>query len=147
MTALAIERDTVRIINSGYDGFSKLPVKAGVKIFQGSMVGLDGNGDAEPADVGSTRAVGRARNTVDNTAGADGDLEVEIDFGIFRFANDSGNPVALPAAGDAWVPGGAHILDDQTLDNGTGGGSSLGLTVVTSTATTVDVLIHPALQD
>ena len=146
MTALATERDTVRLINSGYDGFTSLPVKAGVKIFQGSMVGLDGNGDAEPADVGSTRTVGRARQTVDNTGGADGDLTVEIDFGIFRYANDGSNAVALPAAGDAWVPGGAHILDDQTLDDGTGGGSSLGLVVVTATAASVDVLIHPALQ-
>lgn len=146
MTALATERDTVRIINSGYDGFTKLPVKAGVKIFQGSIVGLDGNGDAEPADVGSTRAVGRARETVDNTAGADGDLTIEIEFGIFRYVNSGSNSVALPAAGDAWVPGGAHILDDQTFDNGTGTGSSLGVVVVTATATTVDVLLHPALQ-
>lgn len=143
MAALTSERDTVRRINSGWDGFQNYPVKAGEKIFQGSIVALDANGDAEAATTASTLVVGRARQTVDNTAGADGDLNIEVDHGVFRFAQNSSNKVALPSAGGRYSI--ADVIDDQTVDNGTGGGPAAGR-VIDATADTVDILMHPAIN-
>lgn len=144
MTALTKERDTRREINSGYDGFGDYPVAAGVKILQGSIVCEDGTGLAVPGATGAGRILGRARQTVDNTSGADGDLRIEVDYGIFFFANDTTNPVPDPAP--PFTTGLAAVLDDQTFDDGTGTGPTTGARLISSTAAEVKVLIHPAVD-
>lgn len=67
-----------------------------------------------------------ARGTsVDNTGGADGDLECDVDFGyeklLYPFANDDGSPLTQASIG-----GIAYGLDDQTVTADPTGASPLG---------------------
>ena len=96
------------------------PVAAGVKIFAGALVCLNAAGFATPGVTATTvKALGRAEATIDNTTGANGDLNIRIRRGVFRFANS--------AAGDliarADVLGTAYIVDDQTVAKTNGGGT------------------------
>jgi hypothetical protein len=95
------------------------------KIFEGALVCLNATGFATPGAVATTLiADGIALSTVDNTAGADGDLTVETRKGTFRFANS--------AAGDAITQADigktAYVVDDQTVakTNGTNTRSAAG---------------------
>lgn len=138
MVALTDHRDTVQIGLGAIPSMIGLPVAAGETIYQGGMVGLDANGRAEAATTTSVKIVGRAKNTVDNSAGGDGDLNVEVEFGVFRYANDGTNPVTLASR----LTASAHVLDDQTVDDGTGTGTEAGITWDVG-ANHVDVLFLP----
>lgn len=120
MTALAADRDTPR-----KDGkLFSFPIKAAKKIYRGAIVVLTG-GYAEPgATALNLTAVGRANDTVDNSAGADGDLNVPVERGVFRFANSAaGDAIALSDVGST-----CYIVDDQTVakTDGTGTRSAAG---------------------
>ena len=58
-------------------GLRQLKVEAGEVLYAGTMCFLDADGFAVPA-AGGLRFAGIVRKAVDNTAGADGDLEVEV---------------------------------------------------------------------
>jgi hypothetical protein len=92
------------------------PVKAGVVCYQGGLAVLDA-GFVKPG-VAATGliAVGRFETTVDNSAGASGDVRVEVRRGIFQFANDTGTPITPAKAGTD-----AYVLDDQTVTAATTG--------------------------
>lgn len=96
-----------------------VPMKAGVKIFQGAMVAIDSSGNAMPAGLlagGSVRAIGVAAATFDNTGGAAGAIECEVLLGVFKLANNAGELVTRASVGAL-----CYVLDDQTvsLTNGT----------------------------
>lgn len=114
MTALAAERDTSERNGSNLS----LPAAAAKKIFAGSLVARDGSGNATPGAVATTLlGAGRAKETVDNSGGAAGDLSVEIEKGIFRFGNSTaGDLIARADIGND-----CYIVDDQTVakTNGT----------------------------
>lgn len=115
MTALSADRATPE-----RDGkcFS-FPVKAGKKIFTGALVVL-ATGYAEPgATALNLLAVGRAEEPVDNSGGADGDVNVEVRAGCFRYANSAG--ADLIAETD--IGASAYIVDDQTVAKTDGGGT------------------------
>ncbi|MBD3728755.1 MAG: hypothetical protein IE933_03535 [Sphingomonadales bacterium] len=91
---------------------------AGVKIFAGAIVALSAAGFATPGAtaVGLT-ADGIAVDDVDNTNGANGALQVEVEKGTFRFANSAaGDAITAAEIGDT-----AYIVDDQTVAKTDGG--------------------------
>lgn len=93
-------------------------VAATKKIFEGSLVCLSATGYATPGAVATTLiADGLALKTVDNTAGADGALTVEVERGTFRFANSAaGDAITRAEIGDD-----CYIVDDQTVAKTNGG--------------------------
>lgn len=122
MTALTADRDTPR-----RDGvqFSD-PVAAATVIYTGSLVVLDAAGNAEPASTATGLVVrGIAQQTIDNSAGAAGDLAVETRRGVFRLANSAAaDEITRAEIGDT-----AYIVDDQTVakTDGTGTRSAAGI--------------------
>lgn len=98
------------------------------KVYEGALVCLNATGYATPGAVATTLvADGIARQTVDNSAGADGDLTVEVEKGTFRFANSTSTDAITKAEiGDT-----CYIVDDQTVakTNGTNTRSAAGTIV------------------
>lgn len=114
MAALTTERDTIR--RSG-DNLS-LKAAATKKYFAGALVARDANGRATPGAVATTiRGVGRCRETVDNSAGADDAVDVPIEKGIFRWGNSASTDEITAAD----IGSDCYIVDDQTVakTNGT----------------------------
>lgn len=116
MTALAQERDTVRRIGATGVG----PVAAAAKIYAGAIVCAQ-TGAAyltKGATATTLRGIGMATETADNSAGADGAINVNYRRdGWFRYANSaSGDLITL-----ADVGADCYIVDDQTVakTNGT----------------------------
>lgn len=88
-----------------------LPVKAGTKVYDGSLVALDATGYAVPGDTAvGLIAAGRAEEFVDNTGGADGALTVKVRRGVFKFDNDETDPVTAQD-----IMKDCYILDDETV--------------------------------
>lgn len=118
MTALAADRDTKRRHGTEFS----LPVAAGAKIYAGAMVAIITSstsvGYAKQGVTATTlRGVGVCQETIDNTSGADGAVNVNVRRGVFRFANSpAGDLIALKDIGST-----CYIVDDQTvaLTNGT----------------------------
>lgn len=89
-----------------------LPVKANVKIFEGSLVVLDA-GYAKPGvEATGLIAVGRAEEFADNTGGQDGDITVKVRRGCFKFENDATDPVT-----QTHVLTDCYIVDDETVSS------------------------------
>ncbi|WP_310614033.1 hypothetical protein [Limnohabitans sp.] len=108
MTALTADRDTQRRENL----LRSLPVKGATKIFAGSLVAVDTTGNAVRGATSTTlKAVGRAEEQVDNTAGADGAQRITVSTGIFRFANSAAADLITLAA----IDGVCYMVDDQTV--------------------------------
>ena len=124
MAALSEERSTVAFDSAFRFPLPPQKMKAGVKIFKGSLVVLDA-GFAKPAvAAGSLVAIGRAEETKDNVGGADGDIEIDIRTGIFAWENKSGDLLTEALVGTA-----AYIEDDQTVRLTSGGTSKAGTVV------------------
>ena len=107
MAALTADRITEKKMTFNEKAY---PVKDGAKIFAGSLVAIQADGHAVPAsDAAATKVVGLAIATVDNTAGADGDLLVRVESGLFL----------LPATSitQAMVGSVMYVVDDQTFDD------------------------------
>ena len=101
-------------------------VKAGARIFQGAMAGVDANGLAVPMSAATTlKCLGRAEETADNAGGGDNAVRCRIAAGYFCWANSS--------AGDALtradIGATAYAVDDQTVakTNGTNTRSAAGV--------------------
>ena len=88
------------------------PVDGGSKIFAGAMVALNAAGFLVPFATATTlKAMGRAEQDVDNSAGADGDVRCRVATGIFCYANSaSGDLIALTDIGAD-----CYGVDDQTV--------------------------------
>lgn len=126
MAALTGARNTP--VRDGRD-FTRA-VAAGVRIYQGSIVCLTAGGYATPGATATTlKADGRAKSGVDNVAGGAGAVNVEVEKGVFRFANSAaGDAIAIADIGAT-----AYIVDDQTVAKTNGGGTR------SSAGTIVDV--------
>jgi hypothetical protein len=86
-------------------------VAAATEIFAGGLIVLNA-GVAEPgSEATDLKAVGRAEEYVDNSAGSAGDKTVRVRRGLFRFANSAGGDEITLAD----VGGSAYIVDDQTV--------------------------------
>lgn len=100
-------------------------VKGGEKIFAGSLVALNSSGYATPgATATGLKALGRAEEQADNSAGADGAVSVEVRKGVFRFGNSASGDAITPAE----IGSDCYIADDQTVakTDGTGTRSVAG---------------------
>ena len=84
-------------------------VEGATTIFAGSIVALNAAGFAVPAsDTAGLVVIGRAEEQVDNSAGADGDKEVLVAKGVFKWAAGVGIAQALIGRVVA-------VADDQTV--------------------------------
>ena len=114
MAALTSDRTTKR--RDGKD--MSRAVAAATRIFGGSIVCLNATGFAVPGSTATTlKADGVARNMVDNRDGANGALRVDVDKGVFCFANSA----AADAITAADISADAYIVDDQTVAKTNGG--------------------------
>lgn len=120
MAALTADRNTPQRT----PGMESHPVKGATTIYAGGIVCLDATGRAVP---GSTAvgliARGRAEENVVNS-GADGDEQVKVRQGLFRWNNSAaGDLITRAEIGDP-----AYIVDDQTVakTNGTNTRSAAG---------------------
>lgn len=128
MAALNKERNTLSLASDGRCFVD--PVAAGVVIYAGALVVLDASGNAKPAVTATgLKGRGRAKETVDNSTGAAGDVAVPVERGVFCFAND-GNVTR------AHIGGAAYAVDDQTVAPADGGGTRSAV----GTIRTVDAL-------
>lgn len=102
------------------------PVKASTKIYAGGLVCLDASGWAVPGAAATTLiAIGRAEETADNSAGANGAINVTVKRGIFRWKNSaSGDLIARAEIGDT-----CYVVDDETVakTNGSSTRSAAGI--------------------
>lgn len=90
----------------------EFPVKASTTIHAGAQVALDGSGWAVPFSTATgLKSVGVATKRADNSGGADGDVSVRVERGIWLMANS--------AAGDeitrADIGSDCYGVDDQTV--------------------------------
>ncbi len=121
MTALTDNRNTPQ--STGDNRVGK--AVGGDRIFAGAIVmrnaaGLLTKGQTAVGLV----AVGRAGDYVDNRLGADGDLDVPFNAGLFRYANSAaGDEITAADIGSL-----AYVVDDQTVakTDGTGTRSRAG---------------------
>ncbi|MEW4983075.1 MAG: hypothetical protein AB1Y26_07570 [Cycloclasticus sp.] len=119
MTALNKDRNTAKRAGAVHND----PVAASATIFAGSITVLNATGYAAPGTtaIGLT-ARGLCQKQVDNSAGADGDLAVDTQPGIYQLANDG-------SVTRTDIGGTAYIVDDQTVANtdGTNTRSAAGI--------------------
>lgn len=104
---------TDRITQKKVPGVKSYPMAA-VKVYAGSIVCKNAAGYAAPAaDTASFKCLGIARETVDNTAGAAGDKQIDVEAPILA---------RLPATSitQAMVGNIMYVVDDQTFDDATG---------------------------
>lgn len=117
--ALAAARNTPQMADVQRAAFS-WKMKGSTTIYQGSLVMLSAGYAVPGATATSKIAIGRAKKTVVNS-GADGAAEVEVEEGVFKWANDGGDPIVA-----ATVGGTAYITDDATVSVTSTGKSSAG---------------------
>lgn len=109
MAALAADRNT-----PARAGFADLKraLAASTTVYAGSMVAQNAAGAAVPAAADNTLTVlGRAKHRASTAAGSTLPTDVEIERGVFRFANSaSGDAITLADYGKP-----AYAVDDQTV--------------------------------
>jgi hypothetical protein len=121
MAALTEDRNTP--MRDG--GIIVLGMAASKEIYAGALVARDSNGYATPgAAATGLSGIGRAEAHVDNSAGGDGDVTVEVRKGVFRFENSAGADEVKAAD----IGTNCYIVDDQTVakTDGTGTRSAAG---------------------
>lgn len=88
-----------------------LPVKAGVKIFDGALVAINSDGFAISGTAASDLiAAGRAEEFVDNSNGTDGEVVIKVSRGVFKYNNSTTAPLTNK---DVLKP--CYIEDDATV--------------------------------
>jgi hypothetical protein len=107
--ALSAPRNTPRRANR----LISLPVAAATTIFGGAMVSVlaTGTGAVPAGTASSGPCVGCANETVDNSAGAAGDLRVTVERACFRY----GNSADADAIGIEDIGQPCYIVDDETV--------------------------------
>lgn len=71
-------------------GLGEYPVAATTVIYEGALVCLNSSGYAVPGSTATGLiALGRCREQADNSDGGAGDINVKVEFGIFRWANST----------------------------------------------------------
>ena len=89
-----------------------VPLLANAKVYQGGMVQIAASGFAVAAVATAANVtIGIAKDTVDNSGGANGAATVDVDRGVFRFANSaSGDLITRSEIGKT-----VYVVDDQTV--------------------------------
>lgn len=116
------------------DELTTYPVKASTKIYKGALVGVDASGYVTPAAPTSKRVCGVAYETVDNSGGSNGLLNIRvIRKGSFQF-NTSGLTIAN--IGDK-----VYVTDDNTVQTSSTSTIQVGVVTEFINATTVRVAL------
>lgn len=119
MAALTAARNTPQLMD-----VQRAPMtykqKGSTTIYQGSLVVLNAGYAAPGSTATGLIAVGRAKTTSVNS-GADGAVEIEVDEGIFKWANAGGDALVAADVGAL-----AYITDDQTVNKTATGKSAAG---------------------
>lgn len=90
---------------------TRYPIAAATVIFAGIIAGLNSSGFLVPAsDAAGIRVMGRAEQTVDNSAGAAGDLSADVKEGVFKWNNSGSAAVDPDDRGKI-----AYVEDDNTV--------------------------------
>lgn len=116
MAALTCERSTDKLNNPTR---RRVSVAANAKIYAGALVVLAAGYAAAASAALNLVGLGRACETVDNTGGANGALEIDVERGVFRYANSAAGDAITQA--DIGKP--AYAVDDQTVAKTDGGGA------------------------
>lgn len=119
MAALTAARNTTQMADIPRSPIS-YKQKGSTTIYQGSLVVLNAGYAAPGTAATSLIAVGRAKKTSVNS-GADGAVEVEVEEGIFKWANAGGDPILAANVGAT-----VYITDDQTVNITATGKSAAG---------------------
>jgi hypothetical protein len=112
--ALSAARNTLQI-GLGVPQRTSYPVLASTIIYKGSLVAVDSSGYAKPAvSATALTIVGRAEETIDNSAGSSGDLDVNVTQGVFAWAVN-GSAVTIADIGTlCWAYDDATITKTST---------------------------------
>lgn len=109
MAALAADRNTPRA-----DGtINTYPVLNAVLIYAGAIVVQSSGSAGVNRGIAATtlKCLGRAMHRADNSGGALGAITVDVESGVFRFANSSAGDLIAQAD----VGSDCFIVDDQTV--------------------------------
>lgn len=125
-------------------GLIQAGLAAATIIYAGTMVALNAAGNAISAgDTASTRVVGRAEETADNSGGAAGEATISIRRGTFKWENSISNPVTAASLGLEVV-----VEDDVTLTIAAGATNDIpaGICIaIEDDGVVVDTTLAPAL--
>ncbi|WP_457647372.1 hypothetical protein [Profundibacter sp.] len=117
MAALTEDRNTPQSMGDNRVG----PVAASAQIFAGALLMRNAAGYLVNGQTATgAHGVGRAHAAADNSAGADGDVTVRFDPGVFRYENSPPPTDQITVADIGSV---AWIVDDQTVAKTNGGGT------------------------
>lgn len=132
MSNLTASRDDLR----KDDELIAFPVKTGVTIYKGALVGVDSTGYAKPAATTDKRIVGVAYETVAAGASASGTFTVRVyRKGTFQF---NGSGLAVTNVGDK-----VYVTDDNTVQTSATSTILVGVITEFTSATSVRVSITP----
>jgi len=134
MAALTDQRQTA---SKELGAKTSLPVAASETIYAGSMVNINSNGYAVSATDSATdkgKAFGVATETVDNSAGSNGDKSIVLQEGLYLFANDGMTQAKLGED--------AYVKDDQTVGATTTNSVAAGKLIQYVSASEVWILIR-----
>ncbi len=103
-------------INERPGDYISLPIAAQTKIWAGELIAVTAAGLATFAqDTAGLLVVGRAEETVDNTADqAGGALSVKVKIGVFQYVNAAAGGFTAASQPGTW----AYVSDDQTVAAG-----------------------------
>lgn len=114
-------RDTKEMASARAQELS-FPVAASTTIEAGKAVCLNASGYAVEASVATgLKALGRAEETVDNSAGANGAKNIKVRQGIFKWTNDGTDTVVQADVGNT-----AYFEGDESVGNDNTGTSVAG---------------------
>jgi hypothetical protein len=114
MVALAAGRQTKEAIGK----IINLPMAAASLIYAGGLTCVNAAGFATKGIASTTlKQFGRAENTVDNLAGANGAKTIDVATGIFLWANSAAGDLIVTAD----IGADCFIVDDQTVAKTNGG--------------------------
>lgn len=107
---MALTADRKTPVRTGRD--LSLGVAASAVIHAGALMVRNAGGFAAPGSVATTlKALGRAEESVDNSAGANGALSVRIQTGTFRWKNSA----AADEITAADIGNQCYVVDDETV--------------------------------
>ena len=113
MVALTADRDTKQRSGAVFNR----KVAAGVTIYKGALVALNASGFLVPGSAATTLKADGVCKAGAVGGASNGDVEAEVERGVFRFANSAaGDAITIADIGND-----CFIVDDQTvaLTNGT----------------------------
>lgn len=144
MSALTQDRATVQMNpNAIIPSKLNFPVAASVKIYNGAIVVLDSSGNAKPGVAGTgLTCVGRALQQADNSSGLAGAIKVDVEQGVFWYANSGGGD-AIAAANVGQL---CYVVDDQTVALTKGGEARSIAGTIVAVDSTKGVAVHMQLS-